>query len=119
MENLIMVENIIKNMKFDLIALERNLMTSRRMGHNLKDEVVLINDVPYKVSTDRDCFVTHLSAITEVDQVDIKTNLSLKIKFDIDKKDLDCMEFPKLLNTNNVKGTPFRQFIMCYKVWGF
>ena len=119
MKNLIMVENIIKDMKYDLIAIDKNLMTPRRLGKGLKDEVVLVDEVPYKVTTDMDCRIKFITAITEVDQVDLKTNLALKIKFDMDKEYIDCIEIPKLLNINKLKDMHFREFVDCYKVRGF
>lgn len=119
MKNLIKVENIIKDLKLDLVAIEKNLMTPRRIGTRLKDEVVLVNDFPYKVTTNEKAEIIHITGITESDQVDLKTNLSLMVKFGIEKSEIDCTEIPKLININEVGGMKFREFIAVYKAIGF
>lgn len=119
MKNLFMVENIIKDLKLDLVALENNILTPRRLGYSLKDEVILVDEVPYKITTDSKGGIVFITAVTEADQVDLKTNLSLKIKFGMDKEYIECMEIPRLLNINNLKDMAFKEFVDVYKVRGF
>lgn len=113
------IERMIFTFTYDNVSINANILTPRRRGASLKDEVVLIGDMPYKVTTDKDCNIVFISAITEAEQIDAKTKLSLSIKFDLTKEDVIHAEVPKLLNINDVKGLNFREFINKYNVTGF
>lgn len=87
----------------------------RMQGYNLKNEVIFLDGYPYQVSTNNKREVIFLAGLTESKELTLEQIVALVIKWGFNPEDIDALEVPKLLNTNDVKGCNFLELLMCNK----
>lgn len=109
------IERVLYKLTWEENQKRAGIYGDRLMGRNLRNELVLVDDVVYKVCTDPYTRINFITAVTESEDLDTEERYYIKFKYGIKAEELDCIEYPRLLNINDVEGMYFKEFLKQYK----